>query len=66
MPGSESKAHKSEFKCVWGCGICVAVCRENAVSHASEIFIIDRIACSECLLCVKMCPAGIIEEDLFA
>ncbi len=66
MSNSESKPDNFVFRCIWKCGVCVSVCAENAISHGSEIFNIDRVVCSRCLVCVRICPAGIIEEDLFA
>jgi Fe-S-cluster-containing hydrogenase component 2 len=66
LSGSESKPENSEFNCIWECGICVSVCAENAISHGSDLFVIDKAACSNCLVCVRTCPAGVIQGDLFA
>jgi ferredoxin len=66
LPDSKSKPESPGFICIWKCGVCTAVCGESAILHGSEIFEIDVDACSRCLLCVRTCPAGIIEEDLFA
>jgi Fe-S-cluster-containing hydrogenase component 2 len=66
LPESKPRSEECRFTCAWQCGICIAVCRHNAISHGSDMFRIDRSVCSECKLCVGTCPAGIIGEDLFA
>jgi Fe-S-cluster-containing hydrogenase component 2 len=66
LSSSESKPDRCGFACPWRCGVCLSVCAENAISHRLEIFVIDRTTCSECRLCLRACPAGVIQEDLFA
>lgn len=48
------------------CGICVEVCRFDAVSvldPAVDIPTIDSLACEGCGVCVDACPAGAIIEE---
>jgi Fe-S-cluster-containing hydrogenase component 2 len=65
LPGNKPESKTLEFVCEWQCGICIAVCRDRAVSYRPGGIEIDRAACSGCMLCVKICPAGIIREDRF-
>lgn len=51
--------------CTWKCGVCRAVCAEDAVDRLPEGIGIDRRACSECLACARSCPAGLIGDDRF-
>lgn len=51
--------------CAWKCGVCRAVCAEDAVSYLPEDISIDMSACSKCLACVTSCPAGMIGEEEF-
>lgn len=41
-----------------GCGRCLKICPENAISLIENIgFIIDRNKCTDCLKCAKTCPS---------
>jgi MinD superfamily P-loop ATPase len=40
-----------------GCGICVDVCRFDAVHETDGVFQVDPIACDGCAACVYQCPA---------
>ena len=51
--------------CPWRCGVCRAVCAEDAVRHLPEGVSIDRSACSKCMACTISCPAGLIGEEGF-
>jgi Fe-S-cluster-containing hydrogenase component 2 len=66
LSDSKSKPRNLEFTCIWKCGICISVCAENAISDGSDLFTVNEVRCSGCLACVRACPAGVIEEDLFA
>lgn len=48
-------------KCI-GCGICVDVCKDNALRRDDTGIIIDRDKCSLCLKCVEECPTMALER----
>ncbi|MCR5665384.1 MAG: 4Fe-4S binding protein [Eubacterium sp.] len=39
-----------------GCGVCVKVCREGALSMVDQKVVIDERKCNKCGRCVKSCP----------
>ena len=43
-----------------GCGACVEVCPEGAISLVNGVARIDSGSCTECEVCVPACPAGAI------
>lgn len=45
-----------------GCGACVEVCRENAVSLEEEVPAVDESRCLACGQCIKACPTGALRE----
>ena len=47
-------------KCV-GCGTCMQICPEGALSRDNPFFI-DRTLCSLCLQCVENCPSGALDR----
>ncbi len=49
--------------CAWMCGVCSAVCRDDAVALDSDEIRIDRGRCTRCLVCARLCPAGILEDS---
>jgi Fe-S-cluster-containing hydrogenase component 2 len=53
-------------RCSWKCGLCLAVCREAAITSDSGDIGIRRDMCSRCMLCVRLCPVGILREEIFA
>ena len=44
-----------------GCGACVEVCPEGAISLVSGLARIDLDSCTECEACVQACPTGAIK-----
>lgn len=44
-----------------GCGACVEVCPEGAISVVDGVARIDSASCSECEVCVPACPNGAIQ-----
>jgi MinD superfamily P-loop ATPase len=49
-----------------GCGVCIAVCRFDAISEASpeaKTPNVDPIACDGCAACVYQCPTGAIRME---
>ncbi len=48
-------------KCV-GCGICVPMCPEQAISIIQKKAVIDNNKCIECLQCMKECPENAIYQ----
>lgn len=45
-----------------GCGECVEVCRQQAISIINSLAVIDQKLCIQCGACSEICPAGAIEE----
>jgi NAD-dependent dihydropyrimidine dehydrogenase PreA subunit len=43
-----------------GCGTCVEVCPEGAISLVNGVARIDSGSCTECEACVQACPNGAI------
>lgn len=43
-----------------GCGVCVEVCPEGAISLVDGLARIDSDSCTECEACVRACPHGAI------
>ncbi len=43
-----------------GCGACVEVCPEGAISLVNGVARIDSGSCTECEACVQACPSGAI------
>jgi len=41
-----------------GCGVCVEVCPEGAISLVDGVARIDSASCTECEVCVQACPSG--------
>jgi Fe-S-cluster-containing hydrogenase component 2 len=52
----------NEEKCT-GCGLCVNVCPEDAISMVNDKAVIDVNKCSECKGCYHVCPQGAIYSD---
>ena len=44
-----------------GCGACVEVCPEGAISLVDGVARIDSGSCTECEACVQACPTGAIK-----
>jgi len=44
-----------------GCGVCVEVCPEGAISLVDGVARIDSASCTECEVCVQACPSGAIK-----
>lgn len=49
-----------ESECV-GCGACVDVCPENAIT-VDDVAVIDQDKCVDCGACIDECPSNAIEE----
>jgi Fe-S-cluster-containing hydrogenase component 2 len=43
-----------------GCGVCVDVCPEEAISIAGQWAVIDDSLCTACKACIETCPNGAI------
>ena len=50
------------ISCKWMCGVCSAVCREDALACGAASVRVDPLRCTGCLVCVRLCPAGILED----
>jgi MinD superfamily P-loop ATPase len=46
-----------------GCGICVEVCRFDAINHDPGGYQVDPIACEGCAACVYQCPKSAIHME---
>lgn len=44
------------------CGKCIQICKENAISFNKDIEI-DKDRCSNCNICVSICPSGCIAPN---
>jgi NAD-dependent dihydropyrimidine dehydrogenase PreA subunit len=44
-----------------GCGACVEVCPEGAISLVNGVARVDSGSCTECEACVQACPTGAIK-----
>jgi NAD-dependent dihydropyrimidine dehydrogenase PreA subunit len=44
-----------------GCGACVEVCPEGAISLVNGVARIDSVSCTECEACVQACPTRAIK-----
>ncbi|MFQ6618752.1 MAG: 4Fe-4S binding protein, partial [Fidelibacterota bacterium] len=42
------------------CGACVAVCPEDAIELRESSIKIDGVKCTDCLLCVYVCPFEVL------
>ncbi|MBN2480462.1 MAG: ATP-binding protein [Bacteroidales bacterium] len=61
---SGAKASIEREKCT-GCGLCMELCRFDAISVKKEEFIIDEYACEGCGLCAEACPEKAIGIEKF-
>ena len=50
----------TETTCI-GCGTCISVCPEHALSSGAEGIIIDRHLCTSCGICSRECPSTAIK-----
>lgn len=48
-------------KCT-GCGVCVNICPQKAITIPNDVAVIDQILCGKCGDCVQACPAGAIKS----
>ena len=63
--GETARRESVEIACEWVCGICGAVCMEDAIACEGGRVKVDTGRCSRCLVCVRLCPAGILEDGTF-
>ncbi|MEA2015080.1 MAG: glycyl-radical enzyme activating protein [Thermodesulfobacteriota bacterium] len=54
---AESQLQWSEAACI-GCGTCISVCPENALSSEPEGITINRQLCTSCEICSRECPSA--------
>ena len=45
-----------------GCGACVDVCPQGAITVDADVAVIDAAACVDCGACVDECPSAAIEN----
>jgi len=45
-----------------GCGICINVCPQQAISLEDNAAVINEKKCSQCSQCVSVCPVKAIDE----
>jgi MinD superfamily P-loop ATPase len=46
-----------------GCGVCVELCRFDAISEENGVYTVDPIACEGCALCFYQCPSEAIRTE---
>jgi len=63
--GETARAESIDISCRWMCGVCGAVCREDAIACEGESVRVDPERCTRCLVCVRLCPMGILEDRTF-
>ncbi|MBN2764016.1 MAG: ATP-binding protein, partial [Bacteroidales bacterium] len=61
---SGAKAEIDNEKCT-ACGLCLELCRFNAIEAEDEIYTIDEYACEGCGLCVEACPYAAITIEKY-
>ncbi len=44
-----------------GCGVCLDICRFDAIRAVDSIYRVDPVACEGCGVCVRFCPAQVID-----
>ena len=45
-------------------GVCAMVCPEDVLEHENgRTVIVNRLACTDCWICIENCTAGAIELD---
>lgn len=54
-----------ENRCI-GCGLCVSVCSQRAISIVWSKAHIDEVRCTNCHRCQEVCPRGAIIEEIKA
>jgi len=52
-------------KCT-GCGSCVDVCPQQAITMHDDLAMINEDLCLQCGTCANVCPAGAIREVALA
>jgi len=52
-------------KCT-GCGSCVDVCPQQAITMHGDLAVINEDLCIQCSTCANVCPAGAIREVALA
>jgi len=57
---SGAKAVINKTKCT-ACGLCMELCRFNAIEFRNGVYVIDEYACEGCGLCMEVCPEGAID-----
>ena len=45
-----------------GCGICVGVCPQRAISLHNDLVVINQEQCIQCETCAEVCPVGAIRK----
>jgi len=45
-----------------GCGICVGVCPQRAISLHNDLAVINQEQCIQCETCAEVCPVGAIRK----
>lgn len=63
-PESISPAIQKEWisiRCI-GCGTCVGVCPQHAITLTADGIVIDESRCTLCLRCVSACPTGAMQQ----
>jgi NAD-dependent dihydropyrimidine dehydrogenase PreA subunit len=43
-----------------GCGVCVGICPQQAISISNDVAVIDQARCGQCGDCAEACPTGAV------
>jgi len=65
LPDRASRSEAVYIGCTWMCGVCSAVCREDAIVCDGGSVRVNPERCCRCLVCVRLCPVGILEDRTF-
>ncbi len=57
------KAKVDRVKCL-GCGGCISVCPQDALSWHGYRALVNEEKCISCAICIRTCPVGAISGEV--